>query len=265
MAIECKKVGAPLIDDRGQLRSYFNAASSVKLGVLTDGLRYEFYADSDAPNMMDETAFLSLDLRSVAEGKIDDRMLEGVAAMRKGMFDPENVGAEAKRKLILSNIVERLEAQARSPSDEFVRLFLSDGNLGGRISRKMVDAYRDLVTEAFKAFIDQKILARVGLADKKLVRIEKEPEPAPGTPEKAAEDRSGIETTDAELKVFHYARERLAFLVESDALFREVSKVHYRDYKTTFRVFYGHERAGGLFNLRTGRDGKMAFTFFVPE
>lgn len=38
VAIECKSVGVELKDERGQLRSYFNAAQSVKMGILTDGL-----------------------------------------------------------------------------------------------------------------------------------------------------------------------------------------------------------------------------------
>src|ERR1700730_4953766 len=57
IALESKRVGTAMKDDRGQLRSYFNACSTVKLGILTDGLKYEFYADSDKPNMMDECAF----------------------------------------------------------------------------------------------------------------------------------------------------------------------------------------------------------------
>ena len=55
IAMECKACGAELKDERGQLRSYFNAASTVKMGIITDGLVYEFYADSDEPNMMDVT------------------------------------------------------------------------------------------------------------------------------------------------------------------------------------------------------------------
>jgi hypothetical protein len=86
--IECKCCGLPLKDERGQLRSYFNAASTVKMGVLTDGLVYEFYADSEEPNMMDQTAFLSVDLRQVAKGKIEESVLDGLRGLQKAAFDP---------------------------------------------------------------------------------------------------------------------------------------------------------------------------------
>ena len=36
IAIECKTLGMALKDERGQLRSYFNAAPTVKMGVITD-------------------------------------------------------------------------------------------------------------------------------------------------------------------------------------------------------------------------------------
>ncbi len=105
IALESKNVGAAMKDDRGQLRGYFNASPTVKLGILTDGLRYEFYADSDKPNMMDETAFLRVDLAEVAQKRtIDDNTLGGIAAIRNGFFNPEDVGAEAKRKLCLSQL-----------------------------------------------------------------------------------------------------------------------------------------------------------------
>jgi hypothetical protein len=45
IAVESKQCGAVLKDDRGQLRSYFNACKSIKMGVLSDGLVFEFYAD----------------------------------------------------------------------------------------------------------------------------------------------------------------------------------------------------------------------------
>src|ERR1700730_8832098 len=65
IALESKIVNVPMKDDRGQLKSYFNASPTITLGVLTDGLRYEFYADSDKPNMMDDTAFITINLRDI--------------------------------------------------------------------------------------------------------------------------------------------------------------------------------------------------------
>ena len=168
IALESKCVGAPMKDDRGQLRSYFNACPTVKLGILTDGLKYEFYADSDKPNMMDETAFLRLDLAEVAkDSAIDDNTLGGVAAIRSGLFNPEDVGAEAKRKLLFESIVEIVKQFKDEPSDEFIRFILGRSTVGGKISKvtqRIVDANRDIVRSAMEAFVAQEALARFGYA-----------------------------------------------------------------------------------------------------
>lgn len=129
IAIECKTLGMPLRDERGQLRSYFNAAPTVKMGVITDGIVYEFYADSDEPNMMDPSAFLALDLREIAKGKIENSVDEGLRSLQKSNFDPENIGAEAKRKLIFQNLVQQIAKLAEEPSEAFVRLLLQNAGL----------------------------------------------------------------------------------------------------------------------------------------
>ncbi len=104
IAIKCKTVGLPIKDERGQLRSYFNAAPTVKMGVISDGLIYAFYADTDEPNMMDQNEFLSVDLREVAKGKIEDSVEVGLKSLQKNTFDPENIGTEAK-PIFYSNAV----------------------------------------------------------------------------------------------------------------------------------------------------------------
>ncbi len=61
--IECKKCGIPLSKiHEGQLRAYFNVHTSVKLGILTNGIEYRFYTDSTEKHIMDPEPFLSFDL-----------------------------------------------------------------------------------------------------------------------------------------------------------------------------------------------------------
>lgn len=131
------------------------------MGVLTDGIVYEFYADSDEPNMMDSKAFLSFNLRDVAKGKIEDSILEGVKNLQKAFFDPENIGAEAKRKIIFQSIVEQIKELSQNPSEPFVRLLLQ--GVGLTHVRKAIDDYTSLTKEAFKEFINSIILERLDL------------------------------------------------------------------------------------------------------
>ncbi|GBR23229.1 MULTISPECIES: type I restriction endonuclease [Acetobacteraceae] len=260
IAIECKALGAPLKDDRGQLKSYFNAAHTVKMGVITDGLVYEFYADSDEPNMMDPTAFLSFDLREIAKGKIEDSVVDGLKSLQKSNFDPENIGAEAKRKLVFQNLVQQIEDLAASPSEAFVRLLLQ--NIGLKhIRAKAVAEYMDLTKSAFAEFVNLRILQRLDLPVKdkeadKPVLVADVPKVDPD-----AKPADGIITTETELEVYEYAKRRLAFLADSDELFDAITSIEYKDYKGKFVVFYRKERAGRLFDFYEDKGIKYTFDF----
>ncbi|MGA7384982.1 MAG: type I restriction endonuclease [Methylocella sp.] len=267
IAIESKRVGTAMKDDRGQLRSYFNACPTVKLGILTDGLKYEFYADSDKPNMMDEAAFLRLDFAEIAkDGTIDDNTLGGIAAIRKGLFNPEDVGAEAKRKLLFESFVNIIKKFKSDPSDNFIRFILDQSEAGGKISRvthQIVDANRDVVRSAMEAFVAQEALSRFGYAPKDVVRtVPGREEPAATTPAVAPEPEAEILfPSEGEMKALTYAKNRLFYLVRNEVLFHEVQKIKFRKTKTSFRVYYGKPNNGSLFDYREQRDGKAALQF----
>jgi predicted type IV restriction endonuclease len=268
IALESKRVGAAMKDDRGQLRSYFNACPTVKLGILTDGLKYEFYADSDKPNMMDEAAFLRLDLAEVAEdGTVDDNTLEGVAKIRSGSFNPEDVGAEAKRKLLFESIIDTVRKFKSEPSDDFIRFILVRSTVGAKISKvtqKIVDANRDVVRSAMEAFVAREVLAGFGYAPKDVVRT------PPGRQEPASVAAPAVapepevkefSPSEGEMNALNYAKNRLFYLVRAEALFQEVQKITFKKMKTSFRVYYERPNNGSIFDYREHKDGKISLHF----
>ncbi len=269
IALESKRCGAVMKDDRGQLRSYFNACPTVKLGILTDGLKYEFYADSDKPNMMDETAFLRVDFAEIAaNGSVDDNTLGGIAAIRSGLFNPEDVGAEAKRKLLFESIVAIMKQFKTEPSDEFVRFILSSSSIGskiGKITQKLVDANREVIKSAMEAFVAQEALARFGYAPKDVVRApQTEAVAVVATAQVTAgpeAEPEGFVPSEGELRALNYAKHRLFFLVRDETLFNEVQKIAFRKTKTSFRVYYGKQNNGSIFDYREHRDGHVTLQF----
>jgi predicted type IV restriction endonuclease len=266
IALETKQVGSARKDDRGQLRSYFNACPTVKLGILTDGVKYEFFADSDKPNMMDEGSFLRLDLAEVAkDGAVDDNTLGGIAAIRKGLFNPEDVGAEAKRKLLFESIVLTVKQFKSEPSDDFIRFILGRPEVGtkvGKLTQKIVDSNREVVRAAMEAFVAQEALARFGYAPKDLIRTPQErPESVPAAAAPPEPEPDELTPSESELGVLTYAKNRLFFLVKTDALFQEVAKLKFRKTKTSFRVYYGRPNNGSLFDYREHKEGKIVLQF----
>lgn len=263
IAIECKALGMPLKDERGQLRSYFNAAPTVKMGVITDGLIYEFYADSDEPNMMDQTAFLALDLREVARGKIEDSVEEGLKSLQKSNFDPENIGAEAKRKLIFQNVIQQIAKLVEEPSEPFVRMLIQNAGLS-HVRTKALSEYREITRSAFREFVNLRILHRLDIPAKNK-ELEKSILPESSITETVEKPDDALVPSVLELEVFQYVMRRLSFLVKDDSLFDQIEKIEFRKYKGKFVVFHKRERAGRLFDFLEGKAKKYTFDFGQGE
>jgi hypothetical protein len=267
IAIESKRVGASKKDDHGQLRSYFNALQTVKLGILTDGLKYEFFADSDKPNMMDDGAFLRIDFSEIDRNGIDDNTLSGIAAIRKGKFNPEDVGAEAKKKLLSESLVSILKQFKTDPSDDFIRFMLGCSVVGGKITKitqKVVDTNRDIIRSAMEAFVAQEALARLGYAPKDVVRAPPERQESAAIPSPAMPlepESEALSPSEGEKNALTYAKNRLFYLVRNDVLFNEVQKITFRKSKTSFRVYYGKPNNGSLFDYKEHKDGKAVLHF----
>ena len=268
IAVESKRTGSTMKDDRGQLRSYFNACPTVKLGILTDGIKFELYADSDKPNMMDEFAFIRLDLEELAKNAtIDDNTLGGIAAIRSGLFNPQDVGAEAKRKILFESIVSMMRQMKTEPTDDFIRFVLTTPTVGskiGKVTQKVVDANREGIQTAMEAFVAQEALSRFGFSPKDVMRAAAEAPTSiiPVLPPPVAEPEiDGAAPSDRELAAFEYAKNRLFFLVKEEALFSEVSKIAIKKNKNSMRVFLHRPNNGSIFDYREPRSGAPILQF----
>lgn len=266
IAIECKSQGMALRDERGQLRSYFNAAPTVKMGLLTDGMIFEFYADSDEPNMMDEKAFLTVNLRDIANGRLDESVADGLKSLQKGQFDPENIGAEAKRKLVFQKFLLEITSLAEKPSESFTRMLLKAVNIQ-HVRDKSLPEYQDLVGTAFREFVNVKILQRLELTKATPPAVQVQIDTAPSISEQTKETKADV-LSDLELEVLTFVRRRISYLSNDEALFEAAQRIEYSNYKGKLVVFFGRERRGRLFDFFEGgtRGPKYRFAFAdIPD
>ena len=109
---------------RGQLRSYFNALQPVKLGILTNGVIWEFFVDSGEPNIMDEEPFLTFDLEIVAMGGVPGELLQTLAEISKSRFELAVHCGGCPRPAREEALRTALAEELRSPSEEFCRFAL---------------------------------------------------------------------------------------------------------------------------------------------
>ena len=255
IAVECKQAGADLLESRGQLRRYFNALAEVKLGILTNGVLYEFFVDSGAPNIMDDEPFLTIDLETIARAGVADEIVETLMSATKGIYDPETIAEAAHVQLVKKRLRSAFISEAKGPSEEFCRFALD---------RIGVKAVRKQVIERYYA-----PMIKMALEESLIV-----PAVERLRSQGAGDARSGsmaihqltqrIETTERELAVVAYVRRRLAYLVEDETQFDAIENLRYKDYVGKLVVFYDRERKGRLFDYIEGADGYDKYIFPDP-
>lgn len=260
ISIECKSIGNGKKDDRGQLKSYFNAVKSVKLGILTDGAVYELFVDSNEPNMMDDEPYLTVDFDRVSKGHLADTEVDGLFALTKWNFDPESVGESAKRSIVYRSIYDYLAQQFTAPSPEFTRFLLKEIDIKN-VRSTSIESYRDIVRAAFTDVFNANVMRKLEIPGPISTVVQTLPQ-AIGTidTEAAATAEKGIITTLAELAAFEAIKLRLAFLVSGNVEhFEKLSKIRYRDYQGKMLVYYEMERKGRLVDILEAKDGTIRF------
>lgn len=255
IAIECKSIGNGKKDDRGQLKAYFNASKTVKLGILTDGFIYEFFVDSEEPNMMDDEPFIVLNLDEVAKAQISETLLDSIFALTKGRFDPETIGENAKRSLTHHAFFEYLSRQFADPSPSFTRFLLQENQIK-HVRNNAMDGYRSIAKSAFNDVFTANVLRRLDIGEPKGPPSVHLPSPDEAKIASTAESQRAVVTTPAELAAFDSIKMRLAFLVQGDvALYENIRKIDYKDYQGKMVVFYEKERKGRLLDIIETREG----------
>ena len=86
VVIEAKRIGRPLDEHYDQLMSYFMNCKAW-IGILTDGVIYQFYSFDGDTDWMDTTPFAVIDIHDPKIDSINSFMLH----FRKSEFNPERI------------------------------------------------------------------------------------------------------------------------------------------------------------------------------
>ena len=187
--IECKPISAKLsLDNAHQLIRYFNTQEA-RLAVLTNGLIWKFYSDTERTNRMDEKPFYEFNLERPS--KADYRIL---SHFEKQTFDIEKVVKLAEAMKSERAVMRSLEAELETPSDDFVKLIAREIHDGKRMTAQIVDRYRLAIQNAAKSIIRKRVLGMLDSTESQAPEAD------------INEPSSEIETTDIEIEGFHIVR-----------------------------------------------------------
>ncbi|MCK5739957.1 type I restriction enzyme HsdR N-terminal domain-containing protein, partial [bacterium] len=115
--VECKYWQENLKLHNTQLQRYFHVTQA-RFGLLTNGIRFQFFTDLEAKNKMDKEPFLEFDFENIKENSITE-----LKKFHKSAFDVDKIIDSASELKYSTAIRAILENELSEPSEDFVRFF----------------------------------------------------------------------------------------------------------------------------------------------
>lgn len=146
--VECKALGNSLrvAKDIKQLAKYYNS-SDATVSILTNGVVYKFFSDLAKTNIMDQTPFWEVDIRTADEGDV-----VRLRRFAKDNFDADKIKKSAVETNIITGAKANLQKMYAAPDDEFSRVILR--NVGAsNLAAEFAANHRELARQAFHEFV----------------------------------------------------------------------------------------------------------------
>ena len=217
--VEAKSITEKLTKHDSQLFRYFGTTTS-RFGILTNGEEYKFFTDLDEPNKMDSTPFLTINLTDLKENQIPE-----IAKFHKDNFNIETITSSASELKYLNNLKSFLNEQLDSPSDEFIKYFVSE-IFDGLKTKATIDKFTPIIKKGFNQFITEKVNAKLSAALNTSTSIQ---EDISEVKEEIKIEDDGIVTTAEELEAYTIVK-----LMLKDTVTLE--RITYRDNRSYFNI-----------------------------
>ena len=225
MIIECKKCSEKLDFHKSQLHRYFGV-TPCKVGILTNGVLYRFYADLEQDNIMDSTPFLEFDITNINEIIINE-----LKKFQKHHFDIQQIKNSDKDLKFTKAIKEILKNEYNEPTDEFSKFFASKiWAQDKKITARILETFKPLVKKSFQEFFNEFMSERLKIA---LVKeneiITEQTKTTENPPDIKTESENKIVTTVEEMEAYYLIKSILRTKIESQ-------RIAYRDALSYFSI-----------------------------
>lgn len=158
MLIEAKPIGSTIVDaHHSQLHRYFGVTPA-RIAILTNGRQFQFYSDTDVPNVMDRKPFLNFDIQAMKKKEIEE-----LRKFHKSNFSVETILQSASQQQYVRQAADYLRAQLSEPSDDFVRL-VAKNFYDGLMTKQVIESMKPAVTGALDELLKDIMSDKLGLA-----------------------------------------------------------------------------------------------------
>lgn len=240
--IECKPIDTKLEEKHlSQLLRYFSVTEA-KLGILTNGLVYEFYTDSLDNNQMDRTPFFVFNL--------EDYTKKDISRLEKYTFENFDVNKVSKNAQELKyniGVKNILEKEFENPSDEFIKA-IAKQVYEGQLYKNKKELFSKIITNKIKEIIDEKVNARLETA------IAKENNNST-TEDEIIEDTTELKTSPEEWEGYYTVKSICAELVDTD-------RIAIRDRKEYCNILLDNNQNYPIVKLHFNNTKKLKVEFY---
>ncbi len=207
MLVECKSVTANLNDNHfRQLNEYCLYTPSAKIGILTNGVIYNFYAiDTKQKKGLNSKPFFVFNLLNYETSDV-----EKLALFNLSNLEIKDILSEAEDIYFLDEFDTAFYQTLALPNDDLAKLIFK--NMGGqRSTDKVLTQIKQLVNSV-----------SIKTALEKVIKKE------------IADSNSGIITTDEEIKAYNVVKTILA--MSSKIKEPQLARIGFRDMKNKFAI-----------------------------
>lgn len=200
--IECKPINTILGQEHlSQLYRYYSLTEA-KIGILTNGIIWRFYADSKKQGIMDETPFLEVDLEHPKKSNI-----EKLENFTKEKFNPQAIEDSVNELKYKHDLKELLLTELQHPSDELTRV-LTKQVYDGVATQNVIKQFRSLIKQELQLIIQEKIDKTLNDAIENNEVSEEE--------DNFTLDKNGIVTTQEEIDAHNIVKSIVSELINPD-------------------------------------------------
>ena len=243
--IECKPIGAKLeLEHASQLFRYY-AATEARFGLLTDGLRYCFYTDIDAPNKMDKRPFFVFEILNYKKPDISH-----LKKFAKDSFDIDAIVSAAENMKYQQALADEIREEFAQPSDEFTKLIATrvyDGRFKQSVSQKFSLLLKQAIADHIHETVDRRL--KTALESGSIDDIDPSP-----VEEDSAED-NGVVTTQCETEGLFTIKAILAEVLDPE-------RVVMRDSKSYCAILLDDNNRKPIVRLHFNNDKRLRVQIF---
>lgn len=240
--IECKPINKTLEKEQlSQLLRYYSVTEA-KLGVLTNGITYQFYGDSKQKGTMDQTPFLEIDLEHLKKSSIDK--LENFT---KENFNPEAIAESINELKYKHDIKEILLTELANPSDDLTRTITKEV-YDGVVTQNVLKQFRGIIKQELQHIIQEKI-------DKTLQNAMEDNEDTGITEEPIHDKNRKIITTPEEIEAYHIIKSIASEITEPD-------NITIRDKQSYCGILYQDNNRYPICRLHFNNPDKLTISLF---